>query len=94
MTITAQKRATLKNCGYVFSEMVKQALAGNIATARKLHYRLFAVTQMLFAEGNPGGVKAALDIQKICEPYMRQPLWKISNGLRKQIEAEIEKHQL
>jgi 4-hydroxy-tetrahydrodipicolinate synthase len=78
----------------VFSEMVKQALAGNIATARKLHYRLFAVTQMLFAEGNPGGVKAALDIQKICEPYMRLPLWKISNGLRKQIEGEIAKHQL
>jgi 4-hydroxy-tetrahydrodipicolinate synthase len=78
----------------VFTEMVRQALAGNIATARKLHYRLFKVTNMLFAEGNPGGVKAALDLQKICDPYLRQPLWPISNSLRQAIADEMEKHQL
>tara|TARA_R110001592_G_scaffold17518_2_gene73746 strand:- start:38944 stop:39825 length:882 start_codon:yes stop_codon:yes gene_type:complete len=78
----------------VFTEMIRQSLAGQMATARSLHYRLFTVTQLLFAQGNPGGVKAALDILEVIPPYMRQPLWPISNDLRQAIEAEIVKHAL
>lgn len=78
----------------VFTEMVRQGLLGDIAKARSLHYRLFEVTKLLFAEGNPGGVKTALDLQNICAPYMRQPLWKISAELRQKIGDEMEKHQL
>lgn len=78
----------------VFTEMVRQALNGSYHKARSLHYRLFEITKLLFAEGNPGGVKAALDIMDICGPHMRQPLWPISNELRQRIADEIEKHQL
>jgi 4-hydroxy-tetrahydrodipicolinate synthase len=78
----------------IFTEMIRQSLAGEMATARNLHYRLFSVTQMLFAEGNPGGVKAALDILEIIPPFMRQPLWPISHSLRSTIEAEIITHSL
>jgi 4-hydroxy-tetrahydrodipicolinate synthase len=78
----------------VFTEMIRQSLAGEMAIARKLHYRLFSVTQMLFAEGNPGGVKAALDILAVIPPFMRQPLWPISHSLRNAIEAEIVQHTL
>jgi 4-hydroxy-tetrahydrodipicolinate synthase len=78
----------------VFTEMIRQSLAGEMATARSLHYRLFTVTQLLFAQGNPGGVKAALDILEVIPPFMRQPLWPISNDLRQAIEAEIVKHAL
>jgi 4-hydroxy-tetrahydrodipicolinate synthase len=78
----------------VFTEMIRQSLAGEMATARSLHYRLFTVTQLLFAQGNPGGVKAALDILEVIPPFMRQPLWPISNDLRQAIEAEIVKHVL
>lgn len=78
----------------VFTEMVRKALAGDISGARPLHYRLYEITNMLFAEGNPGGVKAALDLQDLMEPYMRQPLWPISNGLRKDLENEMIKQGL
>jgi 4-hydroxy-tetrahydrodipicolinate synthase len=78
----------------VFTEMIRQSLAGEMAIARKLHYRLISVTQMLFAEGNPGGVKAALDILAVIPPFMRQPLWPISHSLRNAIEAEIVQHTL
>ncbi len=78
----------------VFTEMVRQSLEGNFATARSLHYRLFTVTQLLFAEGNPGGVKAALDLLEVIPPHMRQPLWPISHSLRSAIEAEINQHAL
>lgn len=78
----------------VFTEMVRLALAGNFSAARPLHYRLFDITNMLFEEGNPGGVKACLDIQSLMEPYMRQPLWPISNDLRNRLEKEMQKQGL
>lgn len=78
----------------VFSEMVRQALNGGFQKSRSLHYQLFEVTKLLFAEGNPGGVKAALDILNLCPDHVRQPLWPISHALRQKIAGEIEKHQL
>lgn len=78
----------------VFTAMVNDALAGNIESARKGHYRLFEVTKMLFAEGNPGGIKAALKHQDICEEHMRQPLWMISEGLRADIKKEMDRNSL
>lgn len=78
----------------VFSTMVKDALNGDMAAARNGHYRLLEVTKMLFAEGNPGGIKAALKHQNICEEYMRQPLWMISDELRTKIGEEMQKQGL
>lgn len=76
----------------VFTTMVGAALEGDMALARKNHFRLFKITKMLFTEGNPGGIKAALQVKGICEEYMRQPLWPISENLREAIRSEIE-HQ-
>lgn len=78
----------------VFTEMVRQALRDEVASARALHYRLYELTNMLFAEGNPGGVKAALDIQRVIEPYMRQPLWPVSQELRLALEEEMNRQGL
>lgn len=78
----------------VFSKMVNDALDGNNESAREGHYKLFEVTRMLFAEGNPGGIKAALKHQDICEEYMRQPLWMISDALRADIKSEIDRNNL
>ncbi len=78
----------------IFTEMVRKALAGHYKEARKLHYRLLEVTKLLFTEGNPAGIKAVLRMKNICEEYMRQPLWPISDDLRKQIAVEVDKHDL
>jgi len=75
----------------VFSQMVRDALANKVEEARMGHYALFTFTKMLFAEGNPGGIKAALKIQGVCEDHLRLPLWKISTDLRMKIEDEIKK---
>ncbi len=74
----------------VFTKMVRDALAGDFEAARKGHYRLFEATRMLFAEGNPGGIKAALKLRGIGEEYMRQPLWPVSDALREELAKEIE----
>ena len=74
-----------------FSKMVHATISGDIKTARSIHFDLLPITNMLFEEGNPGGVKAALNKQGILKPYMRQPLSAISNDLKGRIEIETER---
>jgi 4-hydroxy-tetrahydrodipicolinate synthase len=78
----------------VMSEMVRQGLQNDFEKARKLHYRLYEVTKLLFAEGNPGGVKTALDLMDVCPAHLRQPLWPVSQPLRQKIQQQIDEHQL
>lgn len=75
----------------VFTQMVRDALAGNFDAARSAHYTLFNFTQLLFAEGNPGGIKAALKVLGVCEDHMRLPLWPISTDLYLKIELEVKR---
>lgn len=69
-----------------FSEMVREALKNKLDSARRLHYKIFEITQQLFEDGNPGGAKYALAILKICGPSVRLPLVKpnlqVQNRLR------------
>ncbi len=71
-----------------FSEMVRQALAGNIAQAQKLHYKTFEITEQLFADGNPGGIKIALELLKVCQSFVRLPLVKPNTKVQKRL-AEL-----
>src|ERR1051326_64872 len=49
-----------------FSEMVRQALAGNYPDARKLHYKLDEFTRLIFSDGSPAGVKCLLEKLNVC----------------------------
>lgn len=75
----------------IFTEMVRQSLKGDFEKARQLHYKLNDITDMLFAEGNPGGVKYALQVLGVCESHLRLPLVDISDGLRTKMKSAIEK---
>lgn len=57
-----------------FSDMVRHALIHDLKTAQKLHYKLMEITEQLFADGNPGGVKYLLSLKKITGPTVRLPL--------------------
>ena len=74
-----------------FSKMVKSALQGDFAVSRKEHYDLLPVTKMFFEEGNPGGVKVALNKRGLMQEFMRLPLFPISEGLRSRISIETDK---
>jgi len=56
------------------SEMVSLSLKHKFEEAQKLHYGLIDITDQLFADGNPGGIKFALSLLKKCKPYVRLPL--------------------
>ncbi len=74
-----------------FSAMIQNALAGDFKSAAKLHYQLFLITKLFFAEGNPGGVKEALQARGICSNHMRLPLVNVTSGLQQAIKQEMEK---
>ncbi|MCC7303197.1 MAG: 4-hydroxy-tetrahydrodipicolinate synthase [Bacteroidia bacterium] len=74
----------------VFSEMVRQALKNNYSKARDLHYKLTDITGLLFADGSPGGVKAALEMLGICRSDVRLPLVKISDHVQRMLKKQME----
>ena len=71
-----------------FSAMVGASIRGDLAFARELHYKLVPITRMFFEEGNPGGVKVALEFRKLMSQVMRRPLIPVSNGLANRIVNE------
>jgi len=72
-----------------FSEMVWLAREGNFERARKIHYKLLTFTNLLFAEGSPPGIKAALSMLGISQEHLRLPLVGVSKTTWNKIEAEI-----
>jgi 4-hydroxy-tetrahydrodipicolinate synthase len=76
-------------CPKPFSDMVGLALKGDFEKAASLHYRLFDLMNALFEDGNPSGVKAALEILKISQNTLRLPLVTVNEGLYRKIEGLI-----
>ncbi|MFM7218402.1 MAG: 4-hydroxy-tetrahydrodipicolinate synthase [Bacteroidota bacterium] len=70
-----------------FSEMVRLCLAGEFEKARRHQYRLHELTEAIFAEGNPSGIKALLDLQGVCREFVRMPLAPVSRQLYKRLES-------
>jgi 4-hydroxy-tetrahydrodipicolinate synthase len=71
-----------------FAAMVKSALENDFAKARTLHYELLLVTRYFFEEGNPGGVKVALEHRGLMTQTMRLPLRPVSAPLAQRIIDE------
>ncbi|MFM2377011.1 MAG: hypothetical protein RLZZ165_2108 [Bacteroidota bacterium] len=72
-----------------FSQMVRDALAQDFAAARDSHYAMLRLMQLLFAEGNPVGVKAALEILGIGGSFVRMPLFPATDGLCELLGNEL-----
>ncbi|GAB3638083.1 4-hydroxy-tetrahydrodipicolinate synthase [Hymenobacter arcticus] len=70
-----------------FSDMTRTALAGDFARAQQLLFGLVPLNPLMYEEGNPVGVKAALALQGVCEPAVRLPLVPASEGLMARIKA-------
>ena len=76
-----------------FSEMTRQILAGNVKEAQKLHYKLTDITEQLFADGNPAGVKAVLELLGICKDNVRLPLVNINKLTQNTLEKLIKTYK-
>lgn len=72
-----------------FTSMVNACLAGNFADAKKLNDKLIEGYELLFAENNPAGVKAAMNILLLLENSVRLPVVPLSMDLHKKMEKYI-----
>lgn len=68
------------------SSFIHLALDNKYNEARKLHFEMIDLFQLLFKEGNPGGIKALMNIQGMIENILRSPLHIISDGTFNEIK--------
>lgn len=74
-----------------FSDMIRAALNGDFATATQLNLQLINVHDWLYIDGNPVGIKAALNILGYCNTDVRLPLAPMAPANFKQLKKEMEK---
>lgn len=74
-----------------FTDMVRAALREDLPTAQRLNLQMLDMYKILFSEGNPVGVKAALEIQGICSREVRLPLVPMSAAGTEAIKSELAK---
>jgi 4-hydroxy-tetrahydrodipicolinate synthase len=72
-----------------FSTMVQLAFDGKVKEAYEIHNKLVEITRLIFAEGNPAGIKTILAEMGILKNYVRLPLVVASSGLQEKIKAEM-----
>ena len=73
-----------------FSDMVNLCLKGKFSKARNLHFDLLRFTNALFMDGNPSGIKAAMEIIGLCKSNVRLPLVKVNKNVHSLIAEQIE----
>lgn len=73
-----------------YCTMVNAALSGKYNKARLYHYQLIEIIDALFADGNPAGIKAALEVLGICKNNLRLPLVKVNKSVYNKIKTLIE----
>jgi len=74
-----------------FSQMVRLSLKGDFAGAKTFNDHLIAGYELLFAENNPAGVKAAMAEMKLIGNYVRLPLVPLSAGLHQKLKEYLGK---
>lgn len=73
-----------------FSDMVQFGLKGDVKKAREIFFRLMDIIMMLFADGSPAGIKAALEIKGIVANHLRLPLVKVEKNIYSQLNVLIQ----
>lgn len=58
----------------IFSTMVNAALSGDAARAAAINEQLQELYRLVFADGNPAGIKALLNAKGLCANRLRLPL--------------------
>jgi 4-hydroxy-tetrahydrodipicolinate synthase len=72
-------------------KLAEHALNGDFNEASRIHFRLFPLVKSLFIDGNPAGIKHAMQLRGMDSGVMRLPLVPVSEGTAKLIRELTEK---
>jgi 4-hydroxy-tetrahydrodipicolinate synthase len=65
------------------------ALTGNFNLAKEVHHEVFPLIKTLFLDGNPVGIKYAMQLAGLDSGQMRLPLWEANDATKKAIEEQL-----
>ena len=68
-----------------FSRMMRAMKEGRTDEALKLHYAMMRKNQLIFADGNPAGIKCLMSQMGLCKNVLRLPLVTVNE----KVEADI-----
>ncbi|MCU0455520.1 MAG: 4-hydroxy-tetrahydrodipicolinate synthase [Bacteroidales bacterium] len=72
------------------SELVNNALRNNFKSSRETHFRFMEAIELLFADGNPSGIKAFMSLMNLCQNNLRLPLVPVNKNVYTRIQKFIE----
>ncbi len=73
----------------MFCKMVTSMMNNDVATALPLHYKTLKMNNLIFADGNPAGIKCLLAYQNLCKNVLRLPLVTVNETVKKDLESEF-----
>ncbi len=73
-----------------FSKMVRLGLEGKVREAYELHYKIAPSIDLIFAEGNPSGIKSLLNSKQMVQSVLRLPLVPASESLKREINSFVQ----
>lgn len=91
MTLGAQGVISVLGNAYPkeFSEMVHLCLEGNYIEAVDYHYKFREIIRLLFADGNPAGVKCVMHDMGLIQNELRLPLIPVHESTAVEILAQV-----
>jgi 4-hydroxy-tetrahydrodipicolinate synthase len=75
----------------ILSQMIKDGLQGRKEKAADAHYRLLNLHPLLYCEGNPAGIKGAMEHLGLCSREVRLPLTALTNETCNRLKIEMGK---
>ena len=77
-----------------FAQMMHAQKEGNNAEALRLHFGMLRMNQLIFADGNPSGIKCLMQRMGLCENILRLPLVPVCEKVEQDITNEYENNLL
>ena len=76
-----------------FSRMMHALMEGRTDEALRLHYAMLRMNQLIFADGNPAGIKCLMSHIGLCENVLRLPLVTVNEKVEAEIVEEWENNK-
>ena len=93
MALGAQGVISVAANAYIqpFSHMMRAMRDGDTQEALRLHYAMLRMNQLIFADGNPAGIKCLMHLMGLCQNVLRLPLVPTNEKVAGDIEEEWNK---
>jgi 4-hydroxy-tetrahydrodipicolinate synthase len=72
----------------MFCKMVTSMLNDDVKTALTLHYKMLNMNNLIFADGNPAGIKCLMAQQNLCKNVLRLPLVTVNDKVENDLKHE------